>query len=100
MRANRSITKNMAGRGRRNRRSSALLSHRKDGQPTFDRREKIKIATPVRIKQTAYPRAPSEWNRESSQPIATDQEETSTHTAARCKVDNFLTPMFIAEFIR
>ena len=38
-----------------------------------------------------------ERNKDKIQPTATDQEETSAHIAAKCKVDTFLTSTFIAE---
>ena len=96
MSANTNIIAKMAGSGRRNRRSNTLIFHRKTGRPTLDLRKKMHTAPTVSVRENVYPMTPSEWNKESVQPTATDQEETSTHTAARCKVDTFLNRMFIA----
>ena len=93
------ITK-MAGSGRRNRRGNTLIFQRKTGSPTLDQRKKMHIAPTLRVKENVYPMTPSKWNKERVQPAATDHEETSTHTAARCNVDAFLTPMSIAKYFR
>ena len=100
MRANTNIIAKMAGSGRRNRRSNTLIFQRKTGSPTLDKSKKMQTAPRVRIRENVYPMTPSKWNRERVQPAATDHEETSTQTAARCNVDAFLTPMFIAEYFR
>ena len=90
----------MAGSGLRNRRSNTLIFRCKTGQPTLDLRKDMHSAPTVRVRETVYPMTSSKWNKESVQPTATDQEETSTQTAARCKVETFLTPLFIAEYFR
>jgi hypothetical protein len=77
-----------------------VVDHRKTGQSIPDLPRKINIATKVSVREAAYPTTSSECKRERSQPTATDQEETSTHIAARCKVDTFLTAAFIAEYFR
>jgi hypothetical protein len=87
----------MAGSGRRNRRGGTLICHRKTGRLTLDLSKKMKAALKVRTRQTIYPMRSSEWNMERIQPAETDQEESNTHTAARCKVDRFLISKFIEE---
>ena len=90
----------MAGSGRRNRRSGTLTCRCKTSRLTLDLPKKMKVAPKVRTRQSIYPMRSSEWNTERIQPAATDQEETNTHTAARCKVERFLTSTFIAEYFR
>src|SRR5271165_474094 len=100
MSANTNIIAKMAGSGRRNRRGGTLICHRKTGRLTLDLPKKMKTAPKVRTRQSIYPMRSSKWNTERIQPAATDQEETNTQTAARCKVETFLTATFIAEYFR
>lgn len=87
----------MAGSGRRNRRGGTLTCHRKTDWLKLDLSKKTNTAAKMRTRQIVYPTRSSERNIDKIQPVATDQEETRTHTAARCKVEIFLTSTFIAE---